>query len=154
MLIDDLFRHGQEAAKHLFKMQGAVHPMWLCQTAEGGMIPVCLEMPDHPGRDALATYLKKSFRENNIERYVAFMEAWVLETDADQPVPPGSIEHSPDRKEVVLVTAEDKSGEQRSGVFYILRPEHGDPKLSPFKEGLFKGSDLSGRFHRLLATEH
>jgi hypothetical protein len=55
----------------------------------------------------------------------------------------------PDRREGLRITAEDRSGECISGHFYILRPEHGPPVLSPFHEDE-EWTPMGGRLMGLL----
>lgn len=157
MTLDQLMEHGKEAAAHLFKEHGMLHPMWLCESANGQMIPICVEIPDRDKRDMFAQALKLTFKRNRIMRYVALLESWVLEMPAETDLKDvdfsKSFKEHPDRREAIFVQAEDIDGTQRSGLFYILRPEHGKPTLSAFKD--FSNSDKpsEGRFARLLSEE-
>jgi hypothetical protein len=158
MTLDQIFDHGKEATKHLFKEQGMIHPMWICEKADGEVFPICVQMPDRKQRDAFALALKETFKRHNVVRYVALLEAWVVEMPADTDVKnldlSKSFEHHTDRREAVFVTAEDIDGSNKAGQFYILRPEHGKPTLSEFKD--FSGSEKpnEGRFVRLLSEEN
>jgi hypothetical protein len=158
MTLDQIMEHGKEAASHLFKEQGVIHPMWICECENGEMLPICIQMPEGNARDAVASALKDTFRRHRVVRYVALLEAWVVEMPADTDVEKlntsRSFEHHPDRREAVFVQAEDIDGSQRAGQFYILRPEHGKPSLSEFKDfGNQDNKPSEGRFARLLSME-
>jgi len=158
MTLDDIFKHGQEAAKHLFEVQGAIHPMWLAETESGQIFPICMDMPDRDKRDILSEALRATFRYHKVVRYVNFVEAWCVAMPAEAKSDlmengyEGSLQDHPDRREAVMVQAEDINGEERTGQFFILRPESGKAKLSPFK--VFDNAKHSeGRFTHLLNTE-
>jgi hypothetical protein len=158
MTLDELFKHGQEAAAHLFKKQGMLHAMWLAETANGQLFPIVIEMPKRDSRESLVTELKDTFKRNRVVRYVAMLESWVV----DFPAPAGeaitldgykgTLEDHEDRREAVFIQAEDINGEERSGLFYILRPEHAKPTLSPFSQNS-NDTPNTGRFARLLKKE-
>lgn len=156
MTLDQIFDHGKQTAEHLFKAQGGIHPMWICEAANGQIIPICIEMPERTEREALASALKDTFKRHDVQRYVAVIEAWAVETAEETKDLvrgyKGSLKDHPDRREVLFVTAEDVNGESIAGRFYILRPEQGQPQLSPFTE-LQRGRG-GGVFSRLLSTEH
>lgn len=59
------------------------------------------------------------------------------------------VKHHPDRREVIIIAAEDYITGSLMGFRYILRPEHGKPSLSPLK--IEQGWDQAeGRFVGLL----
>lgn len=150
--LEDLLKHGAEFAADCFKKAGGLEPMWICQTMAGELIIVGGEMPDHmgSGRDKLALVLKKVFHEHNVVRYVFMTEAWSYEgTEMPASIKAGaSIESHPDRRELISLAGEDKSGKHLIGAMYILRPEQGPAKLSEFK--IFASGHVGGRFARLL----
>lgn len=155
MTLDDLFKHGQEAAEYLFKIQGEIQPMWICETESGQMFPIAVEMPDRDKRDITIRALKDTFKRNNVVRYVSLLEAWSVAVPSYADFHKGysgSLADHEDRREVILIQAEDKKGEVRYGLFYILRPENAKPKLSPFKTT--DSTDKNeGRFTHLLKPE-
>jgi len=157
MTLDQLMEHGKEAAQHLFKKQGMIHPMWVCERENGEIFPICIQMPDREQRDAFASALKVTFKRHRVVRYVALLEAWVLEmppeTDVNKLDFSESLEHHQDRREAIFIQAEDIDGSQRSGQYYILRPEHGKPTLSEFKDLNNPSKPNEGRFVRLLNVE-
>lgn len=150
MTLKDLFDHGAETAEFLFKAQGELIPMWLCVDDAGGMHP--LIMPDMEDKDKVAATVRQFLKKNKIVQYVAMIECWMLEEKRDK-VPAevlsgeASLEHHPDRREAIHIMAESKSGEYQSGVYYILRPEHGKPTLSPFK--VIGMNEAEGRFVKM-----
>src|SRR4029077_2517080 len=83
-----------------------------------------------------------------VMRFVFIVEAWVVRmpeqvaTNEAGPPWPRPSEH-PDRREVVKIKAEDHDGSALSGMYYILRPEHGPATLSPFHEDHF--TSVAGR---------
>ncbi len=157
MTLDQIFEHGKQAAKHLFREQGMIHPMWVCECENGQIIPICIQVPDRGKRDAFASALKGTFAHHRVVRYVAMLESWVLEMPEDTNLAKRdfsqSLEHHPDRREVIFIQAEDKDGTQKAGQYCILRPEHGKPSLSEFKDFRQSATQNEGRFARLLNTE-
>lgn len=130
--------------------------MWVCEKANGEVFPICVEMPDRKQRDAFADALKLTFKRHTVARYVSMVEAWVLimpeENKAGMDFSQSLKDH-PDRREAIFIQAEDIDGSQRSGQYYILRPEHGKPTLSTFKSFDDQTKPSEGRFARLLSKE-
>lgn len=155
MTLDELFKHGQEAAKLLFEKQGSIQPMWICEAENGEMIPICIRMPDRDDRDALSEAIKATFKRHRVVRYVSLLESWMIATDKNaKPDLTQSLEFHPDRCEVVFLAAEDADGQERCGHFPILRPEHDKPTLGAFKE-ILNSQGSNGRFAKMLrTTEH
>ena len=58
------------------------------------------------------------------------------------------IRKHPDRKEIIFILAEDKY-HSRTGLYYILRPKVGKPRLSEFQESE-KAEHIEGTFTSLL----
>ena len=154
MTLEEIFNHGIEAAQLLFKKQGAVMPMWIAETADGMSFPIIAKMPDKDGRDELAADLKSFFKNHNVVRYVSILESWCVEVKSNGGIPRSvqlgaSVSEHPDRREIVAIQAEEKNKDGLSGVFYILRPEHGEATLSPFKMSP-SDAQAQGRFVGLL----
>jgi hypothetical protein len=88
--------------------------------------------PDHP-KEIVTLAMRKLLRVSHAEAYVFMDEAWTVAAKEVPNVPPS--EH-PDRREIVLITAEDAI-EQVLAERNILRPAGAKPSLAPleFKEG-------------------
>ena len=154
MNLDELYQHGQEAAKHLFDKQGKLTPMWLCVDDKGELIPICVPMTERETRDALADVLRKILKEMKTVRYVSMVEAWALKGKTEDGIPESvrqgaSISSHPDRMEVIYIIAEDIDGQTRSGMYHILRPERGKAVLSPYED--YGDNQHEGRFTNLLS---
>jgi hypothetical protein len=155
MTLDQIFDHGAAAAQELFDQQGAVQPMWIAQTKDGGILPIIISNMERESKDAVIDELKRMFREHDVVRYVSILEAWALSIKTKDALPDSvrlgaPISQHPDRREIIALVAEDKSEGVLSGHFFILRPEHGKPKLSKL-ERMPKNSPQEGRFSGLLA---
>lgn len=140
-----LFNFGAETARHLFERLGSLEPMWIGVNDKGSHLPLIISnMSD---KDAVAKAVRAFLRKNGITRYVCMLECWTYEgKEVPQEILDGkSLEHNPDRREAVSIVAEDNEGNAMSGHFYILRPEHGKPKLSPIKI-LSEDATFEGRF--------
>lgn len=151
MTLEEIFDHGKDAAKHLFDMQGEVHPMWIIENKKGEIIPMMVPMIGD--KDELSVAIKKALKKLEAVRYVSIVEAWMLDIAKEKKLPESvqlgaPISQHPDRREIVAVNAEDKAGGSMSGMFYILRPEIGKPRLSNFKE--IPDTKQEGRFVNLL----
>lgn len=148
--LEKLFQFGAETARHLFTAQGYLIPMWVGVNEKGAHIP--LRATDLDDKDQTAEIVRRFLKKNNIVRYVSMLECWTYEgKDPPKELLEGqSLEHNPDRREGVHILAEDRSGDNCSGMYYILRPEHGKPTLSPFKVN-GQAEKTEGRFVNLFA---
>jgi len=152
MTLEEIFEHGQQAAQVLFAAQGEVHPMWLAQTTTGEILPIIAPMHEREDKDSLVDGIRAIFKQKDVIRYVSLLEAWMLEMK-NQPLPASvrlgaPISQHPERREIIAIAAEDKT-DMLTGMFYILRPEHGKAQLSPFKR-MEKSTRHEGRFVGLL----
>jgi hypothetical protein len=132
-----LIEFASEQISKLFKNTGKVLPMYHAVTADGQTL--ILNAP-HKDKDISVGMIKIAFAKLNVERYVFMDEAWILDTQNRVPGPDewkrierdGLSEH-PDRREILMLTAEDRHGNIITAHRYILRPEHGKAKLSPLE---------------------
>lgn len=143
-----LFNFGAETAKHLFERLGHLNPMWVGVNKKGSHVPLVLA--DMSDKDRVAEEVRRFLRKEGVTRYVSMLECWMYEgKEVPQEVIEGrSLEHNPDRREAIQIIAEDNEGNVISGFFYILRPEHGKPKLSPIRV-LPENTETEGRFARM-----
>jgi hypothetical protein len=151
MDLQKLFLFGTESARFMFEKQGFLLPMWVGISDKGAHIPLMVK--DMEDKDQIADGVRQFLKEKKITRYVSMLECWTLKAKGEAGIPPevlsgGSLEKHPDRREAIHVLAEDKSGDTISGMFYILRPEHGKPKLSPLKVYPKEGA-AEGRFAKM-----
>jgi hypothetical protein len=76
---------------------------------------------------------------NNIDRYVFMDEAWIVDDRRGQigldveKIKREGVKNHPDRREVVMFSAENRRGERLTAKRYILRPEIGKPTLAPLE---------------------
>src|SRR5262245_24092779 len=155
MTLDEIFQHGVETAQTLFAAQGEVHPMWIAQTSSGEVLPLIAPIGDRDSKDAVVGMIKAIFKQHEVVRYVSLLEAWTLELKRDRDLPlsvrlGAPISQHPERREIVALAAEDKTEGMLTGMFYILRPEHGKATLSPLKR-MEKSTRHEGRFVGLLS---
>jgi hypothetical protein len=149
MELEKLFRFGAETAEFLFNKQGFLVPMWIGVNERGSKQPLLI--PDFGDKDSAAEQVREFLRRGKIIRYVSMLECWVYE---GKDVPPEilagqSLEKNPDRREAIHILAEDRDDNTISGRFYILRPEHDKPKLSPLKTEELSGGRTEGRFVKM-----
>lgn len=143
-----LFTFGAETAIHLFNKQGYLEPMWIGVNRRGSHVPLLVtNMSD---KNNVSKIIRDFLKKQGITRYVSMVECWTYEgKEIPQEILNGkSLEHNPDRREAIAIIAEDNEGNTISGRFYILRPEHGKPKLSPLKVDA-KQTTTEGRFVRM-----
>jgi len=136
-----------------------VLPMW--HAVQGNGEHVLIATPWSSEKEKLITVdmLRKMFSVKHVKRFAFIVEAWTAQvpperiktTSAEEAYRdycgPRPSEH-PDRREVLMITAEDRSGESIMGVYYILRPEHGPPTLSPLE--VMPYDSMAGRMMGLL----
>ena len=98
--------------------------MWHAVDGTNKHVLIATPWNDDHEKDIVVKGLRRMFAANQVKRYAFIVEAWVAEVKTlDGPRPS---EH-PDRREVLMIHAEDRSGESIIGYYYILRPEHGPP---------------------------
>jgi hypothetical protein len=151
-----LIEFASKQAEKIFRIQGAIHPMYHAIKADGQQI--IFNAPDDD-KDVSVAITMAAFELENVDRYVFIDEAWVVDTrgtdqdlDMDYVNRYGLRDH-PDRREVVTFFAENRRGERMQGTRYILRPERGKPSLSPLKIEDMTGSKSEGRMVGLLRRE-
>lgn len=148
-----LFQIGCHNAKRLFLERGEVTPMWHAVPEDGEHLLIATPWEDDDEKVIAIEYLRHKFKKLKVLRFVFIVEAWVVQmpeqvaTNEAGPPWPRPSEH-PDRREVVKIQAEDRDGSALSGMYYILRPEHGPATLSPFHEDQF--TSVAGRLTGLL----
>lgn len=147
---EKLLKHMSEFAEYAFKENGEIHPMWILVGPEG---PVPLVTPFHGGmsKDVAVAMARAAAKQLKATSAGFMAEAWAVEGSEEQlgdvrKISPSKHE---DRREVIHIFAEDEAGNAVSGQYYILRPEHGAAKLSPFKQNS-PGGEMGGRFTSIL----
>ena len=89
----------------------------------------------HGDSRACVRQLRALFADQQVRRYAFVCEAWTIATNSMAEVQRwvGRIAEHQDRREILTIHAEDRDGRGLIGYYYILRPEHGPPKLSPLQ---------------------
>lgn len=158
MTLEQVLAAAAKVARQAFNARGEVAPMWCGHRADGELVIITPEsFATTAHKEAAAREVRRVFKEQGVVMFGYMTEAWMLESPA---VPMsvfsraiergGSLEHHPDRREIIAIQAEDKT-RCLLGHYFILRPEHGKPSLSPFiKTGSGELADSSGRMTRLL----
>lgn len=132
------------------KYQG-LRPIWFCFTADGEHFTLDKMLPD---KDLQAKFVRFIFQEKDVVAYIFVDEAWVVEAtvkDADSVTAMAArvgLEFHPDRREVVVIHAEDATS-NLSCHRDIIRPAGARAYLGP----LVMHDDISrseGRFVGLL----
>lgn len=110
-------------------------PMFILEDKDGGQFPIVIGdgFSGDEGKDAAKEFVIEKIKEFEAVRLGFISEAWVIEAKhPGMDVKTRPSEHE-DRREIVQYYVEDKSGFSKLAYSYILRPEHGEPKLSPVK---------------------
>jgi hypothetical protein len=122
-------------AEKLFRKDGVIYPIYHCIKKDGETLIV---PPLHDSKDVAVAMMKALFVIEKIDRYVFIDEAWMLDAAASgvegidlERVRREGVKDHPDRREIVMFSAENRRGEMLTGRRFILRPEHGKPTLSP-----------------------
>lgn len=132
----DLLDHMIEFSRYAFQTEGKLIPMWLLQNAKGMIQPILTPFGDAEEKRATIDLIRETLTELKAVRYGFMSEAWVVSLrpghpDHKNPEAVVPSEHG-DRREIVKLLVEDDQGAFLSGHFYILRPEVGSARLSPF----------------------
>jgi len=135
--LKSLIEFASAQAVKLFRRQGIIYPLYHCIRADGET--TILNAFDQD-KDLSVAMTKAWMHINDIDTYVFMDEAWILDaTQSGSPridikkVQREGIRNHPDRREVVMFSAENRRGEKLTAKHFILRPEVGKPTLSPLQ---------------------
>jgi hypothetical protein len=130
--LQEFFANAAENAMRMFNESGEVLPMWHAEPEEGAHLLIATPWSNDEEKDIVQRGLRLAFADHKVVRYAFISEVWlatVRTLDEAKNGPRPSVH--PDRREALMIQAEDRYGNRISGEFYILRPEHGKPTLSP-----------------------
>lgn len=119
-------------------------PMFHAITATGQT--VIEPWPVYLGKDAAAALMRQFFAAADVVRYVYVNEAWTLdivglpEAEQRRIIATGCADH-PQRKEVVMISGEDRDCGQMLANRPIVRPSIGAPYLGPLTLDQFPQSE-------------
>lgn len=135
--LEEAMTDAAEFAQKQFNETGALTPMWIADTEDNQRLVIATPWGSGGEKDKIMLGLRRIFAEKRVVQFAFMTEAWIL-VARDGKMPDavrrgGSLENHPDRREILMVRAENK---ERSlmRTFYILRPEHGKPTLKEARE--------------------
>ena len=160
MLTDlkDLIQFASAQVEKIFRKTGEILPMYHAIKSTGETM--IITPPHDCSKDMAVALTKAAFALENVDRYVFLTEAWILDNrkggppiDVDKAKREGLANH-PDRREVIMLAAENRRGEIQTATRFILRPEHGKAKLAPLRiDDMTNMTSSEGRMVGLL-TPH
>jgi hypothetical protein len=143
----DLIQFASAQAEVIFRRTGQIFPMWHAIKSNGEQL--ILNSPSED-KDLAVAMVKAAFELEDVVTYVFISEVWMLSTTEDRDRIPNSLSDHPDRREGIFFAAEDNRGGEQTAHRFILRPEHGKPKLTPLVMDDMAGLTSSGRMVGLL----
>jgi hypothetical protein len=127
-------RRASKMAERTLKTEGHVTMFWLIDTPTGQQtLHIPMESQEQGYRDAVAQIIREHLAKYEAFRYAMVAEVWMSIIDNDCPP-----EEDPERKEFVMIIAED-SREQLTAMREIVRPPHHKPLLG--KVASFAGAN-------------
>jgi hypothetical protein len=155
--LKSLIEFASKNTDKIFRRQGVIYPMYHAIKTSGETVILTPQMDD---KDIGVAMVKAWFALNDIDRYVFIDEAWILDDrrgqlggiDIEKARREGLRNH-PDRREVVMFSAENRRGQMQTAARFILRPEIGRPTLSPLKIDDMTDVESTGRMVGLLNLE-
>ncbi len=149
--LQDFFAVAADKVGEMFRETGHLVPMWHAVTRDDEHMLIATPWENDEEKNITSRELRKLFKAKGVKRFAFLSEAWVLHIDPK--VNPQDIRKRPsehaDRREVLMIEAENREGDSLSGFFYILRPEHSDkPTLSPLHMNDY--DVMAGRFTGML----
>src|SRR5262245_30264822 len=132
--LQQIFESARDNAARIFSLRHEMLPMWHILTGNGEHVLISTPWTDDLEKEVALHVIRDFMAERSARRFVFISECWMVEVHTTNPreaMQTRASEH-PDRREALRITAEDRDGKTMSGHFFILRPEHGPPKLSPF----------------------
>jgi hypothetical protein len=146
-----LFDIAAENAARMFNESDdhEVIPMWHAVQGNGENILIATPWSNDKEKQITVNGLRQMFAAKQVKRFAFVVEAWIAQVTTMEEMNDGPrpSEH-PDRREVLMIHAEDRDGSHIMGQYYILRPEHGPPKLSPLE--VMPYDQMTGRMMGLL----
>jgi hypothetical protein len=161
--LDALLRRVSRMAEHVFDKHGDIDPIWLVENASGeqhGIVsPVVSPSPLAAAaeKDRIADKLREHFAENDIVRYARAVESWTVAFGAEEQIDLRyaamgyTLANHPDRREVILIEANDGS-EFLTAFRDIIRPAHGRPNLGKLG-AIERLNHIEGRWLNLLPSK-
>jgi hypothetical protein len=134
--LKSLIEFASKQAEKLFRLQGNLYPLYHCIKANGDT--VILNRMDED-KDLSVAMMIAWMHLNDVDRYCYMDEAWIVDDRRGQlgldieKVRREGVKNHPDRREIVMFSAENRRGEQLTAKRFILRPEIGKPTLSPLE---------------------
>lgn len=143
--IRNLIELGSEYAERRFAEFGEIQPRFIAVTVNSKILYV--DFPPTPSRDEGYNLVRELFLAKDVVAYVFIDEAWTAFFEQGEPVI--SAAERPDRREVVLISAESEQEGQRYATRAIVRPADSEPYLDALI--MSDSSGLEGRAVGLLA---
>jgi hypothetical protein len=155
--LKSLIEFASTQAEKIFRKTGVLYPMYHAISSIGETKILTPKLDD---KDLAVAMVKAWFEIENIDRYCFIDEAWILD-DRKGNLPPQDwarirregLSNHPDRREVIMFSAENRRGEMQTATRFILRPEIGKPSLSPLKIDDMTDVESEGRMVGLLNWE-
>jgi hypothetical protein len=154
MDLKKLINVASTTAEKVFHKTGEVLPMWHAVKANGQAIIIPSLSDD---KDVAVGLVKAFFELEAVEAYVFISEAWILDTTANVDITAlqrDGLKDHPDRREVLMFSAENRDGEEQTARRYILRPEHSKAKLTRLVMDDMSQLTSSGRMVKLLSRRN
>lgn len=138
MDLQQLFDFAAKSAANIFNDTGEVMAMWHAVAGNGENVIIATPWRNDDQKDATIRALRQVFAAKQVKRFAFVCEAWMATADPSQGRTAATYSgvmpsKHPDRREVLMIRAEDRDGSMLAGMYYILRPECGPAKLSPLK---------------------
>jgi hypothetical protein len=130
--LEKLFDHAKAHSRQSMEKEGGIFPIFFCHVpgVDGcGVIPCFWNSPIQ--KLFVVNQVKAKFQELKIDRFAFYGESWITDRTGlapDEPAPP---ERLANRKECILVFAEDKSGQSKVG-WWPIRESDGNVTLDDF----------------------
>jgi hypothetical protein len=149
----EIFDLAQKNSKRVFLEDGELVPIWhgVPEDPSAAQLLICSPWNGDDEKYQAIETIRDVFKQHRVVRYVFVVEAWAV-TGKDPSIMRCRPSENPDRREILRIQAEDRDGSVLSGMYYILRPEHGPATLSPFHED---PSDMlqAGRMMGMLSSD-
>jgi hypothetical protein len=141
----------------IFRRTRVLLPMYHAITTDGETM--ILQPP--PGNKDISVAMVKAWMQiQRVDRYVFMDEAWMVDDsrgqfglDVAKMQREGGASNHPERREIVMFSAENRRGEMLTAKRFILRPEVGKPTLSRLEIDDMTGVTSEGRMVGLLQWE-
>src|SRR5882672_7222946 len=113
--LQDFFATAAENSARMFRKNGQVLPMWHAVDGDDEHALIATPWRNDDEKDIASDALREMFRAQKVKRFAFICEAWIVEAVLGEVALNTRPSIHQDRREVLMIAAEDREGNSLSG---------------------------------------